>query len=332
MIRLLMLLLCAIGLLLGGCGADSAQDAKALPAAQKKLLLYSELDSQFTEHLLEAFNEEYRGKLQLSAIYELKADGPKPDMVLAEQRTLNGLRLDQRLKPVAFAAGDRLPREFRDDDLMWYGVFYDPTVFLVNQEFARKVGQSNIRSWNDLESLPDIRIALENLTDSNSTKNFLGGLADHFGETESLNYLWNINHHIDKYAKFPFTPIRITAVGDADLAITRRSYVFKYLEIRFPAYVVYPQEGAPANLYGLGIFRSCTDDVEALDFMEWMLSSDKVRAVALEDATGYLFLLPRGINGQAANTEKIWLNKSYLTLAGQEALTAKWLERVRFSK
>lgn len=318
-------------LLLAGCGGAPKQQPEPDKHKQQSLVLYSELDNKFTEDLVAAFNNEQK-ELQLQAIYELKPDGVKPDVVLAERRTLSGLQRQERLKPLAFAAGDSLPKKFRDEDLYWYGVFYDPTVFLINQQYARTLGQSKLKSWKDLENTEQLRIAMENLSDSNSTQNFLASFADHYGESVSLNYLWNINRFIGQYSKFPFTPIRMTAVGDADLAITRQSYVFKYLESKFPAYVVYPEEGTAVNLFCVGVFQSCQQDANALTFMEWLLTEPSVQKISQEDATGYLFLFPRGIDGAAADGEKIWLNNSYLEPDKQESLTRKWLDKVRFSK
>ena len=328
MFRFIFLMMLLAGMLVGaGCGKEEPQ----APGAAHTLTLYSELDNKFTQDLADAFNKEQKNKLQVQVVYELKQD-VKPDLVLAEQRTLSGLKHQGQLKPVAFAAGDRLAEKFRDEDLNWYGVFYDPTVFLVNQQYARTIGQANLCSWADLENNETLRIAIENLSDSNSTQNFLAAFAGHFGETISLNYLWNINRFIGQYAKFPFTPIRMTAVGDADLAITRQSYVFKYLESKFPAYVVHPKEGAPVNLYCVGLFKACTQDEQALAFMEWLLTNDKVQTISQEDATGFMFLFPRGIEGASVEADKLWLNSSYLDPQKQDALTNKWLSKVRFSK
>ena len=177
-----------------------------------------------------------------------------------------------------------------------------------------------------------LRIALENLSDSNSTQNFLAGLADRFGEDESLEYLGNINRFIGQYSKFPFTPVRMAAVGDADVAITRQSYVFKYLENKFPAYVVYPKEGTPVNLFCVGLFKNTADDLRGIAVMEWLLTSEQVQAIAQENATGYMFIFPRGFDEAAADADKIWLNSSYLEPDKQDGLTNKWLSKVRFSK
>ena len=231
-----------------------------------------------------------------------------------------------------FALAEKLPSKLRDKDNYWFGIFYDPTVFLINQYYARTIGQSNLKGWTDLENNEKLRIAMQNLTDSNSTKNFLGAFADTMGETTSLNYLWNINRFVGQYAKFPFTSIRMTAVGDADVAITRQSYVFKYLENKFPAYVVHPREGTPVNLYCVGMFAGCKKEKAAQQFMDWLLSSGKVQAAAQANNTGFMFIFPRGLDERPVNEEKLWLNVSYLDSAKQEALLNRWLERVRFSK
>lgn len=328
MLRYVFLTLALCSLLIAGCSGDSDNDKQL----NKALVLYSELEPKYTESLVRSYNKSTGGKILLKAIYEIKPDSYRPDIVLAERRTLSALKEQGRLHPVFFELGDRLPMAFKDADGFWYGAFYDPTVFLVNQQYAREIGQSSIEGWSDLESLVDVRIALENLSDSSSTKNFLGSMADSMGETTSINYMWNINRFVDQYAKFPFTPIRMTAVGDADIAVTRQSYVFKYLENDFPAYVVHPKEGSPANLYGVGLFTECGLTKEAANFFDWIIGSAEVQNVSMVDATGYLFLYPRGRDYAAVDEEKLWLNKSYLSHEKQEELVAKWLAKVRFSK
>ena len=332
MLRLIMLALLAVATLFAGCGSEQGTPK----AAQRSICLYSELNNKFTADLVESFNKNYnkdkKEKLVVSFISELKPDGPKPDVVLAEQRTLFGLKQQGRLRPVTFGMGAKLPAKLRDTERYWFGIFYDPAVLLVNQQFARVIGQSSLRGWTDLENNERLRIAMENLSDSSSTQNFLGAFADAMGETTSLNYLWNINRFVGQYAKFPFTSIRMTAVGDADLAITRQSYVFKYLENKFPAYVVHPREGTPVNLFCVGVFKECREEQGAQQFMEWLLSSDKLQAVAQTNNTGYMFIFPRGIDEAPVDEQKLWLNKSYLQQDKQEALTNRWLERVRFSK
>ena len=333
MLRKFLVALVAVALLLVAVGCGSDAEPKA-PVATRTLCLYSELDSKFTQDLVESFNKNNKEGIQLRFIGEMKPEAPLPELVLAEQRTLYGFKQQGKLQPTSFALAEKLPAKLKDKEGHWFGVFYDPAVLLVNQYFARTIGQSAMKGWTDLENNEQLRVAMENLSDSNSTQNFLGAFADAMGETTSLNYLWNINRFVGQYAKFPFTSIRMTAVGDADVAITRQSYVFKYLENKFPAYVVHPREGTPVNLYCVGMFSGCNEEQEkaVVQFMSWLISSDKVQAVAQTNNTGYMFIFPRGVDAKPVDAKKLWLNTSYLEPAKQEALTNRWLERVRFSK
>lgn len=327
--RWMMPVLLAVALVLGGCAGQRSDKPKD---AGRTLCLYSELDNKFTAALVQSFNNDNKEKLQVSFISELKPGAPLPDVVLTERRTLYGFKEQRRLARAELADGARLPAKLRDEDGQWFGLFYDPVVFLVNQQFAREIGQRSLRGWNDLENHGRLRLAMENLSDSGSTQGFLGALADGMGETGSLNYLWNINRFVGQYAKFPFTPVRLAAVGDADVAITRQSYVFKYLESKFPAYVVQPQEGTPVNLYGMAMLNSSERKQEALLFMEWLLRSEKLQAVAQAENTGYMFIFPRGIDEAPVDADKLWLNKNYLQTAKLDDLVNRWIARVRFSK
>ena len=173
MLRLLFLALAALATLLGGCGSEKNSQEPKAPVASRTLCLYSELDSKFTQDLVQSFNQMNKEKklgLELRFIGELKEGEPLPDLVLAEQRTLYGLKKQGKLKQTQFALATRLPSKLQDKEGYWYGVFYDPAVLLVNQYFARTIGQSAMKGWTDLENNEQLRIAMENLSDSNSTQ------------------------------------------------------------------------------------------------------------------------------------------------------------------
>lgn len=316
-----MLIIFTLGLLTG-CGGEKSQNS---------LILYSELDPKFTFEMVRTFmKSERNNKFLIKVIYEIRDDGPKPDIVLAERRTLNGLVIDGKLKPTHFKKGNELPIGFREREGHWYGIFYDPAVILVNQNYARTVGQKAIVKWSDLQEIPEPKICMESLSNSISTQNFLSALADNMGEQASLAYLWNLSRFVGDYSNFPISPVRRTAVGDSDISITRQSYVYKYLENKFPAYVVIPEEGTPVDLYCMGLFKDCANEEKAHIFMEWMMTSGDMQSFSQQMLSGYEFLFDD--KGNLSDTNKLWLNNSYLEWKKQEDLTNRWLDMVRFSK
>ncbi|MDO4178246.1 MAG: ABC transporter substrate-binding protein [Phascolarctobacterium sp.] len=320
--KLLISLLLILTAAVFGCGSEKSQNS---------LILYSELDPKFTFEMVRTFMKSSRDdKFLIKVIYELKDDGPRPDIVLAERRTLNGLVMDSKLKTTKLDVGNDLPVGFRDGEGYWYGIFYDPAVFLVNQNYARTIGQKSIRKWSDLQNIPNPRICIENLSNNISSQNFLGALADNMGEQTTLTYLWNLNRFVSDYTNFPFSTVRKTAVGDTDISITRQSIVFKYLESKFPAYIVRPEEGTPVNLFCMGLFKDCANEEKAHIFMEWMMTSPDMKTFSQQMLTGYEFLFDDG--GKLTDTNKLWLNNSYMVWKEQEYLTNRWLDMVRFSK
>lgn len=297
------------------------------------LVLDSTLDNSFLQALIQEYNSDSKRTATVRLLLpEEKEQGTISDLYLLEHSELQQLSKAQRLYAILSEAGDLLPADFKDEQSQWFGVFYDPIVFLVNHSYARNNGQLNISSWQDIIKLKNVRVAMENLSDSASTRDFLAAFASVRGEEKTLDYFRGLNSQIPQYSRFPFTPIRLTTVGDADLAITRRSYVFKYLENDFPAYVVFPAEGTPIRLYGVAVDASSQKYEAAQMFRDWLLMEAAPQKISLEQNTGYIFLLPNGLKGNhLKNYAKLWLNINYQLPAQQEILTNKWLQSARFA-
>ena len=97
-------------------------------------------------------------------------------------------------------------------------------------------------------------------------------------------------------------------------------------------YIVFPSEGTPVSLYGVAVDAASKKYEDAQMFRDWLLMSSAPQKVALEQNTGYMFLLSNGLNGNhIEQPEKLWLNTAYNTLVQQEILTNKWLQSARFA-
>ena len=132
-------------------------------------------------------------------------------------------------------------------------------------------------------------------------------------------------------SKFPITPVRMAATGDADIAITRRSHVFKYLQNDFPAYVLIPEEGTPVNLYGVGILQNSKKQKEITALINWILQASEARTLLMTTRSGYLPILPQGEKGQAVSMNTLWTNTFYKDRQMLEKLTGDWLREIRLT-
>lgn len=325
---LLLCLICILGMVLG-C-SNARQENKTV---NKTLVIFSELEPKLTDELLLSFNKSEdarKAHITVKAVYDLKDESC--DLYLSERSRLLAMKQQGMLAPLKFTGRKHIPKSLTDKDGCWFGVFFDSYVFLVNQRYAREEGQENIKGWESVVQLRNPRIAMENLSNSKSTKSFLAALAERYGEQAVLNYLWNLNQRIPQYGRFPFSPVRQAVTGDVDIAVTRESFVYKHLDNSFPAYVVFPMEGTPVDLYGIGFAAKSKNKQEAKLFCKWVFESDQWQHTSQRLNTGFRFIFPRGIDEEPINEKLLWLNNKYVDEKSQEQLLNKWLSGVRFSR
>lgn len=315
-------------LLLAGC------DFTRGSAPGEPVYIYTTLDEELIRALGEKYsavkNTDTAGRVEIRVLKEEK-ELPGADLVLGDATMLKRLAGEGAFVPVRSEYADLLPGELKGRNDLWTGVFYDPAVLLVNQAYSRKVGQAKIQHWLDLPQQTGARIVMENLSDSDSTRRFLAAMASRMGQNEFMDYFRQISPMVIQYAKFPITPVRMAATGDADIALTRRSHVFKYLQNDFPAYILIPEEGTPIRLFGIGIRKESKKQPQSLAFLNWLLQAPEARTVLLEKRSGYLAVLPAGSDGKAVRTEGLWTNTFYTEEAAVDALADTWVRTFRIS-
>ena len=324
--KLFVTVLACLAFLLAGCSRFSA----AGPAQTVKV--YTTLDKTFVEALCGRFTESLpQDKKIVFAVSDKEDELEQADCIISGSTLLQQKAAAGSLQKVRAEFADLLPAELKDKEEKWVTLFYDPAVLLINQVYSRKAGQQQILHWSDVPGQKDARVVMENLSDNESTVLFLAAMSSRMGHDECLAYFRKIRPLIRQFAKFPITPIRMTATGDADIAITRRSHVFKYLQNDFPAYILIPEEGTPVNLFGIGLSQNSKRQKEINAFIDWFLGSSEARTLLMTTRSGYLPVLPKGENGQAVNRDALWTNTFYKNGQALDQLAADWLREIRLA-
>ena len=324
--KLFVTVLACLAFLLAGCSRFSA----AGPAQTVKV--YTTLDKTFVEALCGRFTESLpQDKKIVFAVSDKEDELEQADCIISGSTLLQQRAAAGSLQKVRAEFADLLPAELKDKEEKWVTLFYDPAVLLINQVYSRKAGQQQILHWSDVPGQKDARVVMENLSDNESTVLFLAAMSSRMGHDECLAYFRKIRPLIRQFAKFPITPIRMTATGDADIAITRRSHVFKYLQNDFPAYILIPEEGTPVNLFGIGLSQNSKRQKEINAFIDWFLGSSEARTLLMTTRSGYLPVLPKGENGQAVNRDALWTNTFYKNGQALDQLAADWLREIRLA-
>lgn len=311
--------LVALGLVLllvaAGCGLGQEQHA----AQDRAVTLTGLPEQKVLPELIAAYNQAGRKyNFRFQPDVSLPADCYLDTRFKVQELTREGKL--QSLKLQAYP----VPAALKDEHDYWCGVFYDPVVLLVNHQFARERGQEQLRDWYSLPQVKQARLALENLTDTASTKDFLAALASHMGQAECLQYFKTLQPLAGTYGKFPITSIRMVAGGDADLALTRSSFVAPYLESDFPAYIQVPEGGTPVTLYAFAVAKTSRNQEAGADFLEWLLTAPA--AQKLLRPAGY-YPLPAAADKEAVAA--LWLNTFYKDSQAVDTLADAWVKTIR---
>lgn len=318
----LSVLLCGLMAVLFGCSSNKPQS--------ECLTIYSTLDSEFVTELGREFVEERNLPLDVQVVSRLDREGTGADLVLTEMRQLMELSYDDLLEPLNFSCVRKLDKKFRAEDNTWVGVLYDPLVCLVNHEFAKGFDTEKLQSWQQLGQDLPVRMVLQNFHTPEAQRGLLCGIVTEFGEDEAFRLMQSVDRNTNKYVSFPFTAVRLVVTGDDDVALVRRSQVFRYLEHKFPAFVLTPRNGTPAILYGAGVLKAGVQSAIARQFVEWLELDSDARRVNLRHDTGLLFFLNYGAGAALVRPEQVWLNKKYISWTERDRLSQKWLRDVRF--
>ena len=317
---------CLLFLVTAGCGFSQTAGPK------RTVKVYTTLDKSFVEALCKTFSDSLpkENKIAFEILHD-ESRSAQSDCIIGEVTQLQQKAAAGSLRKMQAEFADLLPAELKEKEEKWITLFYDPAVLLVNQAYSRKAGQQQLLHWYDLPKQTEAQIVMENLSDNESTIMFLAAMSSRMGQNECMAYFRQIRPMIKQYAKFPITPVRMAATGDADIAITRRSHVFKYLQNDFPAYILIPEEGTPVNLYGIGILQNSKMQQEVAAFVNWVLQSSEARTVLMTTRSGYLPVLPKGEKGQAVNMNTLWTNTFYKNNQALEKLTEDWLREIRLA-
>lgn len=301
------------------CGLFLKATSPEENVTQRKLVIYSDINTNFFDALTTAFTKEKKIDINIHRLKELNGKDIQADLVLSNSMVLNELQ--------DAGALETLELPLANPSNNWLDIFYDPVVLVINREYARKYGQVHLTRWQDLVLPSKAKIAIENFNSSNIQNEILACFASNMGENNCLKYFSHLNKFVVRYSKFPFSPVRLITSGEANFAITLCSNLYEFSDNDFPAYFIEPEEGTPAIIYGAGIFKGSDSREEAQAFIEWLSTSSSARNIALQEETGYKFLHQ---TNKKLDKQNLWLNVSYKNEKDIKRLVLKWYDKVRF--
>ena len=293
--------------------------------------------------LSEAYEKEYNIRVnfvQLSSEQILtrlneqsleEGDG-KAALVLTDRETLDRAAAAGYLVPYISEKGDQVADSFRHPNRYWTGVWYDPVVFAVNQDYLR-THLDLPNSWQQLTRQRDIRIGTTDFMAADASSNLLYSMIAEYGDQRAFEIWRRIQPKIIQYSKYLHTPVRQAGMGEVDLSVAVLSETLRYVHDEYPIRILYPVDGTSAVIYGTGIaFRAAERDARAAEvFADWLLTDEAQLSLA-QHRFYFLTTNPMTLSYQmfAGKDINIFKNRPYFSKEEKEILLDRWIKEVRF--
>ncbi len=302
----------------------------------ESVTVYTDMPAEMMRVLSTHFMQE--NKIKLNIVYVSSAqmlqntgsEAEKPDVYLTSQEGLIRLKKAGKLSAYTSSQTDTILDLFKDEDSCWTGIWVDPTVFAVNQDFYFSHPAFSY-TWNEVFSRKSVDLSMTDFIASDVSADLLMCLSEHFGIRETFSLLSSAQSHVVQYGKYLSTPSRMAAMSKCDIGISGLGEALRTQHENMPLFVVYPEDGSPWYLYGGGIAAGAVHSDNAHKLFDWLLSSYRLKKEMEEKQFYYIYVndidKTPPLNGFQLT---FWeLEKNYYE-EGKKDLLNQWGEKVRF--
>lgn len=304
---------------------------------RKNIIVYTSLSVEPLTILAQEYEKGFGVRVSLVVLPEqellsrltFERTAPKADLILAASNLLDKAKAAGLLTAYSSEQTEAIPARFRDKELFWVGIWYDPVVFAANQEYLKNAA-SVPNGWNDLSRDGKTKIALTDFLASDAAANLLYGFAVEKGKEQALQFFQNLHPQVVQYAKFLATPVRMAGMGETDIAIAVHSVALHYANEGFPIRILYPQEGTSYTLVGAGIGKKPYHNGDAKKFVDWLLQEQAHRLLR-QHKFYFIPTNPESVvfREYKAKEIKLFSNSGVLSDGEQKEIFDKWVQTVR---
>ena len=315
--------------------------AQTIRELERHLVVYSAMPEAVNKNLAEAFHTQTGLRVQITtmtdsdiqdAIDQKKPAKLRPDLVITIQPVLQKGQAEGAFKPYASEKTETVPYRFKEPDGYWVGLWLDPMVFVVNNDYFTQHGMA-LHTWDDLLSDPDMRLAFPDMAATDMAGDFLCTFVETRGQEAAAVYFKQLQRHIPGYSNTFMPIVRRVAAGEADVGVADAITVRQYIQEQMPIRIIYPQDGTSYWLIGEAITKWCEDDELADSFIDWLYSEEVpniLRANHLR--VGFASdVQPKELDSLGEQIVLFPVQKNY-TAQGRKALQDWWIKSVRFGK
>lgn len=312
-------------------------EAQRVYEAERHLVVFSDLPQDVNNSLAAAFYQEKNLRVQILSLDDaslrqaVAAQTRQPDILLASEGLLQEEKQAGILQPYASPALDSVPDNLRDADNQWTGLWVNPMVFVVSQNYYERRGMQ-VKTWDDLLTDPQLRLSFPDLGATDLAGDFLSSFIEMRGLEDSQRYFRTLQTHISGYSKSMAANVRRVAGGEVDMSVADAAMARQYHHDGAPIYLLYPQDGTSYWLTGIAVTNWCTDGQLATAFINWLYSPAASQVLQKQ----HIYLseaahLDAQVDAKGQHLQLFPVKKQY-TDEGRRSQQEWWIRTVRFGK
>jgi len=335
------LLVCIVAAGSAYLASSGSRNAQRRP--MQEFVAYTSLPAEVAVVLSEEYEKEYNIRVNfvqlsseqiLNRLHEqaIGESDVKSGLVLADRETLDRAAAAGYLVPHISEKSDQISETFRHPNRYWTGVWYDPVIFAVNQDYLR-THLDLPNSWQQLAQQRDIRIGTTDFMAADASSNLLYSMIAEYGDQQAFEIWRRIQPKIMQYSKYLHTPVRQAGMGEVDLSVAVLSETLRYVHDEYPIRILYPVDGTSAVIYGTGIvFHATERDAHAAEeFSDWLLT-DEAQVALAQHRFYFLTTNPMTLSYQmfAGKNISVFKSRPYFSREEKDILLDRWIKEVRF--
>lgn len=219
---------------------------------------------------------------------------------------------------------------FHGLDEQWVGIWYDPYVLALHDTFYGSQGKY-VNTWFSLAYTGPWRIAVTDFVADETSITLLNTFGAIYGQKGAISYFDSLRPRIVQYAKALPSSVRMAAIGDVQVSVGHYSDAKLYEVHKYPVTILYPREGTPYDMMGVGILKGSSNVVESEAFVSWLLS-ERVQAVLKLADTYYLPTIETVESQKDRQGNRLVLWNAGIVKEKQDKILQEWIRQVRFRK
>ncbi len=337
---LVLIIAAVVGLLWYGTtiATEHEQQLQEMPL-EGHIVVYTDLPSNVSTIIATEYEKKYHISVQMLPLTEAQMvkhlenpkENTKGDVIITSSTNLALAARGQALGSVISEDSDVVASQFKDEHGHWVGLWYDPMVFVQNQEYFNSFGKMQT-TWGSLIGRGYWTIAMPDFLATVEAKNMLMAFVETDGQQKAFAYLEELKYHVQQYAKFLSTPVRLAALNEVDIGIGPYSEAMEYKHRQYLIQVIFPQDGTPFYLMGAGMTKTSENEKEAKAFISWLLSKE-VEVLLTKNHIYYIYTNPEIPRPKDSMGHELVLfkTKGLYTEKGELVILNEWLQKVRFS-